>query len=223
MTWKHDYKENKIILFGDLVMNKLNSNTSFFTPEAFFTIYYRTNQGFNVALVMRRFPNIQPHDNGNNLLVTLTSSFVPRLFWQDKPEAGGKFNMKYYTGIVIRNWSTNVGPLGEAYGSFGVTGGIIFMFFLGLVIRWAYQKLFSLSRKIPLLIYWIPVLFYQITYSAESDTLQVLNSLIKSAFLFGFSISVCHPFLVFCRNKQGCIPTKYRLIKYKMLDDLICL
>jgi hypothetical protein len=59
------------------------------------------------------------------------------------------------------------------------------MFFLGLFIRWAYQKVFSLSKRIPLLICWIPVLFFQTTYSGETDTLQVLNSLLKSAlFIF---------------------------------------
>ena len=51
--------------------------------------------------------------------------------------AGGQYNMKYYTGLVIEGWSTNVGPVGEAYGSFGVTGGIMYMFCLGLFIRWA--------------------------------------------------------------------------------------
>ena len=150
--------------------------------KSFFPIYYRTNQGFNVALDIRRFPAVKPHDNGKNLMLAAASAFVPRVLWPNKPEAGGKFNMKYYANITLRGWSTNVGPLGEAYGSFGVTGGIIFMFCLGMFIRWAYYKLFSLSRKIPLLICWIPVLFYQITYSAETDTLQILNSLIKAAF-----------------------------------------
>lgn len=181
LVWRGGYAGNKAELFVNLATDQL-AKWDFLSEKAFFPIYYRTNQGHNVALVMRRFPNIKPHDNGRNLLLAGASAFVPRFLWPDKPEAGGKFNMKYYANITLRGWSTNIGPLGEAYGSFGVTGGIIFMFFLGLFIRWAYQKLFSLSRKIPLLICWIPVLFYQITYSAETDTLQILNSLLKSAF-----------------------------------------
>ncbi len=58
------------------------------------------------------------------------------LFWPDKPMAGGKYNMKYYTGINIVGWSTNVGPLGEAWGSFGKVGGIIYMFFIGFIYSW---------------------------------------------------------------------------------------
>ena len=75
-----------------------------------------------------------------------------------------------------------MGPLGEAYGSFGPAGGMMYMFFLALFIRWGYRLIFKLSAKTPLLIFWIPVMFYQITYSSETDSLQIFNSLIKSAF-----------------------------------------
>lgn len=181
LVWTGSYEGNKAELFVNLATDKLATG-DFLSMKAFFPIYYRTNQGFNVALVMRRFPNIKQHDNGRNLMLAAASAVVPRFLWPDKPEAGGKFNMKYYANVTLKGWSTNIGPLGEAYGSFGVTGGIIFMFCLGIFIRWAYKNLFRLSKKVPLLICWIPVLFYQITYSAETDTLQILNSLLKSAF-----------------------------------------
>jgi len=90
--------------------------------------------------------------------------------------------MQYYAGLNITGWSTNVGPLGEAYGSFGPAGGILFMILLGGLIRWSYFQVFKKSVRRPLLIFWIPVLFYQVTYAAETDSLQVFNSLTKSAF-----------------------------------------
>lgn len=182
MTWMENYQGNKMLLFGELMFEKAGNLDNLFSEKAFFPIYYRANQGFNVTLVMRRFPNVQPYDNGSMLATTLAASLVPRLFWPDKPTAGGKNNMKHYTGVTLRGWSTNVGPLGEAYGSFGPIGGIVFMFVIGAFIRWSYRLMFSLSRKVPFLIFWLPVLFYQVTYSAESDTLQILNSLFKSAF-----------------------------------------
>jgi hypothetical protein len=181
-TWKQGYQGNKAVLLAELISKKWESTANFFDETSIFPIYYRTNQGFNVALVMRRFPSIMPHDNGVNLGRSFLSAFVPRLLWPDKPEAGGQFNMKYYTGINIKGWSTNIGPLGEAYGSFGTIGGIAFMFLLGAFIRWAYVRIFIIAAGLPLLLFWIPVLFYQITYSAESDTLQIFNSLFKSAF-----------------------------------------
>lgn len=181
-TWRSEYKGNKIELFANLYWNNLVKGDALIEINAMFPIYVRANQGFNVALVMRRVPMVQPFDNGNRLMTVLASAFVPRLLWPDKPEAGGKFNMKFYTGVEIKGWSTNIGPLGEAYGSFGVEGGIIYMFFLGAFIRWAYKRVFVIGNRVPLIILWIPVLFYQTTYSAETDLLQIVNSILKSAF-----------------------------------------
>jgi hypothetical protein len=189
--WGQGYQDDKALLFANLFINQIGHFSEFFTPDAFFPIYYRTNQGYNVSLVMRTIPARKDFDYGANLGVSMASSVVPRLFWPDKPEAGGKFNMKYYTGTILsQGWSTNVGPLGEAYGSFGITGGIIYMFFLGGFIRWAYKRVFVLSVKTPLLIFWLPVIFYQVTYSAETDTLQIMNSVIKSAFFVWILIKI---------------------------------
>ena len=181
-TWNKPYEGNKVELFSNLFIQNIQRGNDLFSSNALFPIYSRTNQGFNVALVMKRMPAIQPHDNGERLLTVFASAFVPRFLWADKPEAGGQFNMKYYAGWKIKGWSTNVGPLGEAYGSFGVAGGIFYMFLLGLFLRWVYLKVFVLSDKFPLLVCWLPVLFYMVTSSAETDTLQILNSIIKSAF-----------------------------------------
>jgi hypothetical protein len=175
------------------------------SPNNYFFLYYRANQGFNVALVMRVIPAKMPFDNGSFLLVKIASSFVPRLLWPDKPEAGGLANMKYYADVDIKGYATSVGPLGEAYGSFGVVGGIIYMMGLGLFIRFAYKKVFVVAQKIPLIVLWIPVMFYQITYSSENDTLQILNSLIKSAFF----IFILYKFL----------PTLFKPANKSMIDN----
>jgi len=184
---KRDYETNKVEAFTNLVSTRLNNIENFFNTEGFFPLYYRANQGFNMALVMRRFPQMVPHDDGSRLSVLVASAFVPRVLWPNKPEAGGVANMQYYAGVTIRGWSTNVGPLGEAYASFGVTGGIIYMIILGWFIRFAYQRIFVIAKKVPLIVLWIPVIFYEVTYSAENDTLQILNSVLKtSVFIFVF-------------------------------------
>ncbi|HTL07868.1 MAG TPA: hypothetical protein VL307_06410 [Chitinophagaceae bacterium] len=188
--WRSNYSDSKVALFADLFWKNIQKGDELIEQNAFFQIYTRGNQGFNVALVMRRIPAIKPYDNGNNITKAFASAFVPRFLWPDKPEAGGKFNMEYYTGWVINGWSTNVGPLGEAYGSFGVTGGIIYMFFLGLFIRWVYVRVFKSSIKIPLMVCWLPVFFFQIVSSAETDSLQIFNSLIKSAFFVWLIVKI---------------------------------
>jgi hypothetical protein len=175
------YTGNKALLFINLMAERI-AKGDFFSETSFFPIYTRTNQGFNIALVMRNVPAHQAHDQGEVLLRNIGAAIIPRFLWPDKPQAGGKFNMKYYAGFVIEGWSTNIGPLGEAYGGFGVKGGIIYMILLGFFIRWAYRKVLLNSRNLPLLVLWVPVFFFQITYSAETDTLQIMNSLLKSAF-----------------------------------------
>jgi hypothetical protein len=58
----------------------------------------------------------------------------------------------------------------------------LYMFLLGLFIRWIYNRVFVIAQKLPLLVLWIPVLFYQVTYCMETDSLQIFNSLLKGAF-----------------------------------------
>jgi hypothetical protein len=180
-TWGGNYEGNKAALFWNLIQQNI-ATSGLLSEDAFFPMYYRANEGFNVAMVMRRIPALQPYDNGENLSKTFASAFVPRLLWPDKPESGGKFNMKFYTGYEIEGFSTNVSPLGEAYGSFGSLGGIIYLILLGAFVRWAYRRVFIIANNTPLMIFWIPVLFYQVVYSMEGDTLQIMNSLTKSAF-----------------------------------------
>lgn len=181
LVWERGYGGDRTALFSDLFVDNLMKGQGLFQGTALFSVYVRTNQGFNVALVMKRIPNSQAFDGGKALGTAIASSFVPRFLWPDKPEAGGHFNMKYYTGYAISNWSTNVGPLGEAYGAFGPTIGVFYMFLIGLFLRFTYSWILQISRKNPLFMFWIPVVFYQITYSAETDTLQILNSILKTA------------------------------------------
>jgi hypothetical protein len=182
ITWRDTEVDNKTTLFGDILIDKLANVDQLVEVNGFFTVYMRTNQGFNISLVMNRIPARQDFDNGSRLMTTAASALVPRFLWPDKPEAGGKESMKYFTGLNITGWSTNVSPLGEAYGSFGPALGIIYMFLLGLFIRWVYKKVFIIAQRIPLLVLWIPVLFYQVTYCMETDSLQIFNSLLKGAF-----------------------------------------
>jgi hypothetical protein len=178
-----EIRDNKAATFAVLFFENLQQGSAFFEERNFFLIYTRMNQGNIVTQVMQRIPVIQPFDDGKYLFKTILSSFVPRFLWPDKPEAGGRFNMQYYAGKKMNLvTSMNVGPLGEAYGSFGTRQAILFMVLLGLFIRWVYGIVFRISRKTPLLVLWLPVMFYQITYSAETDTLQILNSFIKTTF-----------------------------------------
>ncbi len=215
-TWSNNFEGNRASLFLSLIGKQFTDRKAEPLQDAFFPIYVRGNQGYNISLVMRRIPQQQDFDNGANLFITIVSSFVPRVFWTDKPEAGGKFNMSYYAGFTIEGWSTNVGPVGEAYGSFGVVGGIIYMMFLGFVIRWAYQVVFRIGYRIPLLLFWIPMIFYQITYSSETDTLQITNSIIKSALFVWLLYKIWPGIFGVARNTFGTSKNARRTLEREM-------
>jgi hypothetical protein len=180
--------------FFNIVQEQFFISENFFQVNEFYPVFIRLNQGFNVSQVMQRIPLAQDFDGGDMIQKSILASITPRFLWPDKPMAGGHFNMKYYAGITIifGSYSTNVGPLGEAYGAYGVFGGILAMCALAFYIRFAYFRVWRISLKYPIMILWLPVIFYQTTYSAENDILQILNSTIKSS-LFLWLVSKFQP------------------------------
>lgn len=181
------YKTEKIsnTLFLKTYITNIYTIIENFQPELFFPVYVRVNQGRLTGYVLKNIPSKMPYDKGDRLFKTILSSFIPRLFWPDKPEAGGKFNMTYYANLKTEKASMNVGPLGEAYGAFGRKGGILFMFLYGLTLSIIFKLLIKKAIRKPLLILWIPIIFFQAIYSMETDVMQALNSIIKvSLFLW---------------------------------------
>jgi hypothetical protein len=153
--------------------------------EILFPMYFRMNQGFNIALVQKRIPSQLDYLGGDYLALSFASAFVPRLFWPDKPEAGGKANMRMYAGKNITTWSTNIGPIGEAYGNFGFLGGWFYIFAFGMFIRVAYSIFISVCKQRTTFFLWMPPILFQTVYVIETDSLQAFNSLIKGAvFMF---------------------------------------
>lgn len=190
--------------FAYLFYNQINTTSSLFEANRFFPVYIRLNQGLLVAKVIKYVPASQEPDNGTYLARSIMASILPRFIWPDKPQAGGSTTLKYFTGEVAGGTtSMNVSPFGEAYGSFGYWGGILYIMILGVFIRNFYLFFLFLAKSNEFLIFWLPVVFYQVTYSMESDSLQIFNSLFKSA-LFVLIISFLFPFLIkfYARNRS---------------------
>ena len=98
----------------------------------------------------------------------------------DKPEAGGKANLKRFWGYNIKGYSMNIGPEGEAYANFGVNGGIIYMFFYGVFFNLLLSIILKLAEKRPTIILWLPFLFLYVI-SVETDLLTTMNAIIKTS------------------------------------------
>jgi len=180
--------------FFTLFIDRLASPEQFFDMRLMFPTVNRFNQGMIVGKVMVHVPRVAPFADGETIFSSLAASFVPRILWPNKPVSGGHFNMERFTGFIIEGYSMNISPMGEAYGNFGVQGGIFFMFFYGLFFSGMIFLLLKVIRKRPTLILWFPVLFLN-SIQIETDILMCVNSLLKNLIFIGFCYWAADRFL----------------------------
>lgn len=172
-----------IRVFANLFFENLKNMDQALLDGALFPIYMRGNQGYLLSRVMEHIPARKAHDHGKVLGKSILASLVPRMVWANKPEAGGKLNMAYYANKKMGRTSMNVGPIGEGYGAFGKWGGMAYMFLFGGAIGLANRIFLYSCERLPLLLFWQPLIFFEVVYCMENDSMQAFNSLIKTAFL----------------------------------------
>jgi hypothetical protein len=168
-------------IFSTLFIDRLLTPHKLFEENAFFKIHMRLNQGWLISRAMDYVPRVEPFADGQTLARTLGGIIVPRLLWPDKPEAGGYENLSRFVGIKKKlKYSMNIGPYGEAYGNFGTAGGILFIFFYGLLLSYFLKQLLIRSFRTPSLLIWSPLLFYY-TLTVETDIFGTINFIFKTA------------------------------------------
>jgi hypothetical protein len=167
------------VYFASLISDKITDPTTAFAPGPLFGIAVRLNQGWLVATTIDRVPRRYPFAYGETIWQSVAAAIMPRFLWPDKPESGGKLNLKRFWGYNIVGYSMNIGPLGEAYGNFNVGGGIVYMFFYGLFFNFLLTGIVKFAEKRPTIILWLPFLFFY-TITMETDLLTTMGSLIKA-------------------------------------------
>ncbi len=179
-------EESKYALFFNLFANKLTGNQPLFSDEDIATNVVRLNQGWIISNVMDYIPAERPYANGQTIKDAIVASVFPRFLYPDKPMAGGQANMENYAGITLNeNTSMDISQVGEAYANFGVTGGIIMMFFLGLFSNLVITFVEKKCLKYPELVLWLPLLYLQVV-KAETSLVTVLNHLVKASLVTWF-------------------------------------
>lgn len=172
--------------FADLFIDQATNPGTMFEPKKTFALALRLNQGLLIARTMYLVPRVKPFANGETIWVSLAAVVVPRILWQDKPGSGGGYNLERFWGYKMRGGtSMNIGPIGEAYGNFGTTGGIIFMFFYGLFFNLTLVLLLKKAWNRPALLCWFPFLFL-FAVGVETDIMSTMNSLVKSILFMYF-------------------------------------
>jgi hypothetical protein len=162
--------------FAKLIVDRFSDPSLLVQKNELFAVAVRMNQGWLIGVTMDRVPRRFPYANGETLATSIAAAFVPRIVWPDKPESGGKYNLKRFWGYDLHGYSMNIGSIGEAYGNFG-RGGIVFMFFYGLFFNFVLTKLLQWSERRPSVLCWIPFLFFYAVV-VETDVLTTFSSLV---------------------------------------------
>jgi hypothetical protein len=167
------------VYFAALIASRVTDVSSLMDPDNMFFTAVRMNQGWLVAVTMKRVPARFPFGYGETIWKSVASSFIPRFIWPDKPKAGGKENLLRYWGFIIVGYSMNIGTLGEAYANFGKFGGVAYMFAYGFFFNFFLSSILKLAEKRPTIILWLPFLFFY-SISVETDLFTTMGALVKS-------------------------------------------
>jgi len=141
----------------------------------------RINQGWIIARIMSWTPRYEPFANGETIIEALQASFMPRFLFPDKVKAGGRTYFTRFTGKDISdNTSMGLSLLGESYANFGITGGAFFMFVIGFFYNYVIKFIYTIARKRPTMIFFLPLIFLQVV-KAETDFSVIINHLFKAS------------------------------------------
>lgn len=169
---------------------KKNEESGFFNLRKLAEQNVRINQGFIITNVMLTVPSKVPFSEGNELLLLLKSAVLPRFLAPDKLEAGDKTIFTKYSGINLKQGtSMALGSLGDAYLNFGIYGGSLFMFVLGLFYSFVINIFFKNSKKYPIVLLFTALVYYY-PIRPDCDLQTILGHLIKSCFLIYVIIKV---------------------------------
>lgn len=173
------YDGNVVSLFLGTVNQQYE--TGFFQEEEDAAgLNVRLNQGWIISAVMDHVPRNMEFANGETVKEAIMASLVPRFLNPNKKEAGGQENFRRFTGLELSDdTSMGLSIIGEFYANFGVLVGIFVMGIWGLLLVIIWRRLIVNTYKVPLLIFFLPLIFLQVV-KAETELVVVLNHLLKS-------------------------------------------
>ena len=170
------------------VFEKQNENSSIFSFENLAPSNVRISQGFIITNIMKTVPDRIPFSNGGEMYQILEAAILPRVLAPNKLSAGDRTLFTRYSGIQLRSGtSMGLSSLGDAYINYGIYGGCFFMFLLGLLYSWVLNVFFRQSRKYPILILFVALVFYY-PIRPDCELQTILGHLFKSCFLIAFMI-----------------------------------
>lgn len=186
-TWYSESDKSNSEIYKEVISSRLQNPSVLFETSAMQNIGARLNQGWIIARILGHMPEKYPFVKGETIETAIYAGLLPRVLAPTKAKAGGRANFERFTGTELpETTSMDISLVGEGYANYGVTGGIIFLFFIGIFYNVIIIKVISLSKLYPTLILWLPILFFQVI-KAETDFATVFNHFTKAA-LVAFAV-----------------------------------
>jgi len=182
VVWENKIQGNtdKLAFASELAQEKLSTDSEIEKQDKLQEMVDRINQGWIIARIMYVVPQYEPFAEGETISEGLKAALLPRLLAPDKVKTGGQEYFPRFTGMkLIGSTSMDLSIIGEAYANYGITGGVIFMFCLGLFYNLSLRFLIKKAENLPELILWIPLIYFY-TVKAESDFTTSINHIVKA-------------------------------------------
>ena len=171
--------ESKVSLLIDMLLGSFDYIQSDSSNVDIASLNARLNQGWIISAVMNTVPQNVEFVEGETILLAFQDSLIPR-FIIDKRNVRVSDNFEKFTGLNInKKTSMGISVLGEAYVNFGSFGGIVFMFFWGILIAIIMKVIVDISKTHPTIILWVPLIFLQMV-KAETEIVVVMNHGVKT-------------------------------------------
>lgn len=189
-TIKDDKELSGVETFVNLAEEQNKKDDGFFSFKSLAASNVRINQGFIITNIMKTVPEKVPFEDGREMLSIFEAAVLPRVIAPNKLNAGDKRIFTKYSGIQLRaGTSMGLSSLGDAYINFGIIGGCIFMFLLGLMYSSILNIFYKKSFQYPILILFPALVFYY-PIRPDCELQTILGHLFKSCFLIFVMICI---------------------------------
>jgi hypothetical protein len=180
--WVLQDQNNKIGILSGLLsdrVSKLDGTTFLYTAS---NVNMRLNQGWVMQLIMTNIPVKKPFLNGEVFWDEFSGLFLPRFILNDKATVQSSAKFEKFAGYKLLGYTIAVGILGDGYGNFGVEGGIIFCFCIGMFFNLCIYAFYRISELYPSVFLWCIFIFFYLIRAGD-DTYIICNWLIKSSMM----------------------------------------
>lgn len=180
IVWNENFTGSSSQILADMMLNQINNLGSIDFKTVGAGVNVRLNQGWILTSIMTNIPNKNPIAEGKYIQKELLGLLLPRFLYPEKPVVGDREKFKYMTGWSLGTGvAMNVGIMGDGYGNYGKTGGIVFCFIFGLALGYIFHLFYKISNKYPTLPIWgILIFFYSMR--AGNEFYIIANWIIKT-------------------------------------------